>query len=579
MIKSSMSLGFAVCAFLLCAFVGSASAETTPGTGWWAYTSAYPSDLAPGSNGILGVNIKNMGAEPSSGPITVTDTLPAGVSATKAGGTEESGGREILSPQQEEKVGEVGRPAGTRWVCTGNGSGERDIDGATVITCTSNPRVLPHVPYGAGGNFREFVNVGIAVSVGAGAASGAFANQVSVSGGGAAEATSVSDPLTVSSSLPGFGFSGWDVWFSSADGQPDTQAGSHPYDSIFAFTFNQLASNEPPLAFKRMAGGEVRTLEVELPPGFFGFPHATPECTRAQLDGEDCPAASQVGNDQVGLESENAQGGVPMGPAMIREPVFNMVPPPGVAAEFAFSVAGLHAIIEAGVRSAHGYRIVTRIRNIPQLAIAQNIITFWGVPAEAVHDPERKTENPPVCEEEGCPGSNIAAPLFTLPTECAGPQSVTVRGVGTWQDPNVTAETEVLTHAATAAPTGFTGCEGLSIEPSLTTVPDTAFADTPAGLTAEVKVPQENLVIPEGLVASTLKNTSVTLPEGVVINPGQATGLAACGPVEANIENEGPQSCPAASKVWDRQDTDAVAGRRARKRTGRQRICAAVRAT
>ena len=544
MVKSSIALVFAICAFLSCALVSSASAEITPGTGWWAYTSVYPTNLPPGGDGALNIDIHNVGAKPSSGPITVTDTLPPGVSATKAGGiatsSNPSAEEDVLDPEQEEKQG-----IGPRWVCRGNGAGERDVDGATAITCTSNPKFLPTMPHGAGtGRFKEFETVGIDVRVEAGAASGTFGNQVSVSGGGATGATSVSDPLTVSSSQPGFGFSNVDAWFSSADGKPDTQAGSHPYDSIFAFTLNQLASGEnSPTA--RLAGGEVRTIEVELPPGFFGFPHAVPQCTRAQLDGEECPGVSQVGNDQVGLEYEGPQGGV----FFIREPVFNMVPPPGVAAEFAFSVAGFHALIEAGVRSAHGYKIITRIHNIPTLAIAQNIITFWGVPAEPVHDPERKTQNPLICEAEGCPGASIAAPLLTLPTECAGPQSVVTRGVGTWQEPNATAEASVLTHAGIATPTGLTGCEGLSIEPSLSTAPDTAFADTPAGLTAEVKVPQENLVVPETLVASTLKNTSVTLPEGLAINPGQATGLAACGEAEANIENEGPQSCPAASKV------------------------------
>ena len=107
----------------------------------------------------------------------------------------------------------------------------------------------------------------------------------------------------------------------------------------------------------------------------------------------------------------------------------------------------------------------------------------------------------------------------------------------------------MATHDNTDTPTGFTGCEKLSIEPSLSAVPDTSFADTPAGLTAEVKVPQETLEEPEGLVAATLKNTSVTLPEGLVINPGQAAGLQACQEAEANLHGEGPQSCPNASKV------------------------------
>jgi len=62
---------------------------------------------------------------------------------------------------------------------------------------------------------------------------------------------------------------------------------------------------------------------------------------------------------------------------------------------------------------------------------------------------------------------------------------------------------------------------------------------------------------PEGLGNSGVMDTTVVLPEGVAINPGQATGLEACQTSQENIgggeakreEEEGPATCPAASKV------------------------------
>ena len=136
--------------------------------------------------------------------------------------------------------------------------------------------------------------------------------------------------MTVSSSEPGYGFSGWDVWFSNADGTLDTQAGSHPYETTFAVGFNELANAE-------MAGGEVRNLEVELPPGFFGEPNSSPRCTRAQLDAEECPADTQIGEDLAMIPNEEkadeAGGGV-------RVAVYNMVPPPGVVDQFAIDLLG-----------------------------------------------------------------------------------------------------------------------------------------------------------------------------------------------------------------------------------------------
>jgi hypothetical protein len=65
-------------------------------------------------------------------------------------------------------------------------------------------------------------------------------------------------------------------------------------------------------------------------------------------------------------------------------------------------------------------------------------------------------------------------------------------------------------------------------QPSLEIAPDTSYADTPAGLTAIVRARQG--VNPDGLAVANLKDATVVLPEGVVINPGQANGLEACQP-------------------------------------------------
>ncbi len=303
--------------------------------------------------------------------------------------------------------------------------------------------------------------------------------------------------------------------------------------------FNELVNGE-------MAGGEARNVDVDLPPGMFGDPNAVPQCTRAQLDGERCPAQTQIGIDAVGFAQEGGGGLRAHTPL----PVYNMVPPPGVPNEFALSVGGFHTFFEAGVRGHDGYGIVEHIDNIPQLKITQNILTLWGVPAEASHDFQRNAYECPLEEERlGCASGIIPKPFLTLPTSCAGPQAFTVHGLATWRQPSTAVEATSLTHDSSDTPTGFTGCEHLSVQPSLSAVPDTSFADTPAGFTVDVKVPQETLTDPNGVVAATIKNTTVTLPAGVVINPGQAAGLVACQQAEANIHGEGPQSCPAASKV------------------------------
>ncbi len=173
---------------------------------------------------------------------------------------------------------------------------------------------------------------------------------------------------------------------------------------------------------------------------------------------------------------------------------------------------------------------------VAQRQIVFNTTTIWGVPGEH--------------------GTGAGSrPLLTLPTSCQGPQTFGLEVLGTWQEESARFQSSFVTHNNAGAAVGFTGCDRLvHFQPSIEIAPDTSYADTPAGLTAIVHVPQG--LNSEGLAVSNLRNTTVVLPEGVAINPGQANGLQACQPSQegfglaANGEvNEGPPSCPAASKV------------------------------
>ena len=147
---------------------------------------------------------------------------------------------------------------------------------------------------------------------------------------------------------------------------------------------------------------------------------------------------------------------------------------------------------------------------------------------------------------------------MTLPTACGEPLTTKLT-IESWQTSLGASSESLVWHDTTGAPVGVTGCERLTFPPTLTAAPDTSYADTPAGLTVELKVPQEGLSNNEGLSAADIKDTTVTLPEGVAINPGQAAGLGACGPAEDGLtteaekaegkEDNGPANCPNASQV------------------------------
>jgi hypothetical protein len=479
----------------------------TPDAGWEITARTFPTQLQPGSPALIWITLYNTGAAGSTGPVTVTDVLPEGLEARKAG--DDEGDLSVTDLGPTSSLGRKGY-----WNC----------QGTTVVTCTSNLEQLPAIPPG------QLMRLGIAVQVQPNAVGGSL-NRVAVAGGGALSGAGSAAPIVVGSGSLGFELTDFDGWFSNADGTSDTQAGSHPYAATFSLDFaTVLNSAGEPLP----RGGEARNIVTDLPPGLLGNPTAIPQCPRALFDRQSCPPPTQVGIDGAYL------GGL----GFAEFPVYNLAPPPGDPAQFGFDFYGTQTFLDASVRSGGDYGISEHVDNLAQRRILFNVITLWGVPGEANHDPQRRGLN---CLN-GCGVAGALVPFLTLPTSCEGPQRSVAR-IDTWGDSALTSEASFLTHDALGSPTGFTGCDHLGFAPSISIAPDTTAADTPAGLTAEVKVVQEGLSTVEGLSPSNLRNTTVTLPEGVVINPGQAAGLLACQPAEAAIGTEGPPACPSASKV------------------------------
>jgi hypothetical protein len=532
------------------ALAATASATGTPGPGWEVSSRMYPTHIPPGAEGLVTVQVYNIGAGGSKGTVTMTDVLPPGLEAISAENIEGSGNfipKEGVEEWEAEEEGEealeaegevVGSSPGYQrvWNCTGT----------SVVTCQTGPGYKgverPLEP-----GYRRRIGIKVKAVGSAGEAD----NHVTVSGGGASSAAEVSDPFTIGTTEPGFGLASADAWFSNADGSIDTQAGSHPFSLTIGFGMNMNPDGT-------WSGAPLRNVKVELPPGIVGDPHAVPQCTRQQFDGVplgECPPDTAVGMDLAGLPQ-----GTKNGDYEVEVPVYNLVPPPGVPAQFGFTVFGTNILLNAGVRSGSDYGITTTTHNVARHPIF-NSITLWGVPGESVHNPERCGFGALDEVEFTCGYKSTEAtprPLLTLPTACGSPLTTTLT-VESWETSLGASSESIVTSEPNGAPVGITGCEHLTFPPALTAAPDTSYADTPAGLTVDVKVPEEGLSYFRGLSTADIENTTVTLPEGVAINPGQAAGLAACGPAEdglttpaeeaAGEEDNGPAHCPNASQV------------------------------
>jgi hypothetical protein len=331
----------------------------------------------------------------------------------------------------------------------------------------------------------------------------------------------------------------------NAAGDPDTQAGSHPYAVSTTINFNLRPGKEKGTL---APDGNVKDVDVELPAGLIGDPSATPQCSSAQFAGgfnNSCPE-----NTQVGTTSLTVLGG-----KTLTFPVFNLKPPPGVPALFGFIVIVDPVTATATVRPAEnggteGYGLDIHLENISQgLPLEGTSLTFWGNPSDKGHDLERgaclnATQENSAQPPGGCPYRGEPKPFMTLPTSCTGPQTTRLH-VTAWTGEEDSAA--FTTHGKAGEPLGADGCNLVPFDPSITTALDSGTADSPSGLAVNVHIPQNKN--PEGLASANLKSTVVTLPAGISINPSTANGLVGCSVAQFDQFSEAASTCPQNSKI------------------------------
>lgn len=499
---------------------------------WGIESLADTATTSPNSAFEYIVDVYNAGDAETSGTAEVTAELPPGMVATKA----------LL-----------------RYF----GSPDHACTGTTVIHC-STPEPLPP---------RNAFKLRLVAEVQAGA-SGILTARFTVSGGGAATATTV-DPTLVSGQPTQFGIDSFDTNVVEANGEPSTQGGKHPAADLTDFDFNTETS---PVPIRGLAWPvtPARDIAVALPPGLVGNPSAIGRCTKAELVDDPynrplCDPSTQVGVATVRAKFLAGGFGPPRN-ILGTFPIFNLEPPPGVAARFAMNVLGVIVNLDAHVRSGRDYGITIEASNVPEgLAMVGNQVEFWGDPSAPAHDGERGCpgEETPYAGGPTCPGAAEPQVLLRNPTSCTEPGEglATTLRTDSWDNPGVFAEAVSVSHETPGYPyppsewgpeVGIEGCEAEPFEPQISVQPTTQQADSPTGLDVELSMPQHGLEEPEAISESDLKGVRVKLPEGMSINPAAATGQGACttadigylpgtsAPYEFTPD---PAACPDSSKV------------------------------
>jgi len=486
--------------------------ETGAKPGWRLAVIPYPTNFIPGAKSArinqgpgYAVVATNTGAAPTEGRYTITDTLPAGVAP---------------SPSQA--------PFGGFGAEFGRGELSCEAVGQTV-SCSTEEALYP----------GQQATADFPLEVEAGAPESLIDHAV-VEGGGA-EPASAAMPTTVSEEAAPLGFLDEDKGArgsaTEADGSTSTLAGSHPYQ----LTVGMNISNNLEGGTVWPPGGGPRDLVGEIPQGMLVNPTSVPRCKEAEFESEtgSCPRRSQIGLISVDL------GVIDERPSIAIHALYNMTPPPGVPAEFAFEVfGGIYIHLLAHVRSDGDYGLAAGAFNLPaQLGVLGNEVSFWGDPSDSGHDHVRAE-----CTEYAgnCPlGEELDIAGVTLPSSCTPEPIDTLVKLTSWIGEE--ARASYPSTDANGNPVGVDGCNQLRFEPELEARPTTNLADSPTGLEFDIHQPQEESY--EGRATANLKNVKVTLPEGMVINPSAAAGLGACSEEELGADGTKPQSCPDASKV------------------------------
>ena len=509
-----VSVACVACVVSLSASAGQASAGE-PAPGWEIFSRAVPSNFSAhpkeGFPDGYEVTVRNAGSQPTDGsPVTISDTLPEGVTATEVVGYDLGPGlREVFIHAEEQSPVALKCELRLRSVMCVDGSVVMPGDTLTVIITV---KVSSEIPEGQ-----------------------AVVNTATISGGGAsAQTSSISTPVQAGA-LP-FGLENVIFTPAGVEGAEDTEAGGHPYELTTTFYLNTHEEYHGAIA---KTPEDTKDVVVELPPGFVGNPQVVQKCsqilagTRPGPGEPGCPPSSQIGVARLGLRNLahnlNSENVVP---------VYNVQPSRSAAAQFEFFDA-VPVTLVATANQETNYAIRVTVSDIPREAeFNASSLTFFGEPATN-HDIYNR-------------GAGVGQSLAFLqnPVDCsAGPLHAKV-SIDSWQHPGSylpdgspnLADPNWKTYTTTVYPS-LSGCNLLQFEPSIALTPSTTQADEPTGVNVDLRVPQAPNRLGE-LATPELKDATVTLPAGLSLSPSAADGLGACTNEQIDIASIEAGSCP-----------------------------------
>jgi hypothetical protein len=331
-------------------------------------------------------------------------------------------------------------------------------------------------------------------------------------------------------------------------------AGLHPYQLNLKVGLDQ-------------SGGEqdLRDLTIEAPPGLIVNPKALPKCRsidfstprsspfEASRSGESCRTTTQVGT----IDVKDPQGGPPR-----RFGLFNLEPSHGVAARLGASPFGLPLVFELKLQPNPdgSYALSLAARGIPQALDLDTLeIGLWGVPWGASHDGSRGNclnEAEPTFPWAKCsvgePTQETPVAYLTMPTVCQSSLAFNAAADSYQQPAAVSAQ--ALNRNAQGLPVPLGACDTLSFAPQALGFLTVEKASSSSGFNFRLSNDNAGFLSPDLRAPSETKTATVSLPDGVTINPSLGEGLGVCAPAQYAAEGiftAAGTACPNSSKIGD----------------------------
>jgi len=510
--------------------------------------AAFPSNLERADRYDLTVENRGAAATRPDEPIVITDTLPPGLVVKKV---------ELPLPSIKPNRELVDfAPA----ACDTGTSGESET-----VTCVIDETLTEAFEPGLLWP-SELLEVLIYVETPP-SVSGELVNSARVEGGGGGKATTTSRNEANESGEAHAGLQRFVAALIDEDGAPANDADSHPYSYTTSFAVNSKLPSQQQggEALLLPAEGSLKDIEVKAPPGLTGASALTQtqsRCTAQQFNTtrgvtserggslfiNECPDASAIGLIAVNMTER--------GFGVVAEPVYNLVPPKGMPAQFGFEIAGAPFYLKISLRSDGDYGVSARFINAPEAKrVMGATVTLWGVPGDPSHDRLRGhclNPTPPLSLGScAATGGDPSKPFLRLPSSCDSPLTTSML-FSIWPNPGAFA---AGTSSVEPAPEG---CNLPPFAPTIEARPSTVVADAPTGLHFDLHLPQAENEAPKGLGEADLRDARVTLPPGLLVNPSSADGLGACSLSQIGFQGmqEGrpsfsarPAECPDAAKV------------------------------